>query len=42
MAVKWINTNYPGVRDYEHPERIYEGKKDRNFAIRYKKDGKIK
>jgi integrase len=42
MAVKWIKTNYPGVRYYEHSERLYRGKKDRNFAIRYKKNGKAK
>jgi integrase len=42
MAVKWIKTNYPGVRYYEHPDRLYRGKKDRNFAIRYKKNGKTK
>jgi hypothetical protein len=42
MPVKWIKTNYPGVRYYEHSERVYRGKKDRNFAIRYKKNGKTK
>jgi integrase len=42
MAVKWIKANYPGVRYYEHPERLYRGKRDRNFAIRYKKNGKTK
>lgn len=42
MAVKWIKTNYSGVRYYEHPKRIYRGKRDRNFAIRYKRDGKTR
>lgn len=39
MAVKWIKTKYPGVRYYEHHNRLYRGKKDRNFSIRYKKAG---
>ena len=42
MAVKWIKTKYPGVRYYEHPNRLYRGKKDRNFSIRYKKAGRNK
>ena len=27
MAVKWIKTNYPGMGYYEHPERLYRGRK---------------
>ncbi len=42
MAVKWIKANYPGVRYYKHPKRLYRGKKDRNFSIRYKRGGKSK
>ena len=40
MARKWIKTQYPGVRYYEHKERKHNNSKDRNFYIRYKKDGK--
>jgi len=43
MAVKWISTNFKGVRYYEHPTRkIGKSKimKDRYFAMRYQKDGK--
>lgn len=41
MSVKWISTNFKGVRYYEHPTRKH-GKviKDRYFAIRYQRNGK--
>lgn len=36
-------TPYPGVRYYEHPERIFKRQKDKNFSIRYRNaDGKQK
>ena len=41
MAVKWIRTQYPGLRYYEHPKRKHNGKKDRSFVIRYKNCGKV-
>jgi len=42
MPVKWIQTNYPGVRYYEHKSRKHGLKPDRYYAIRYQKDGKRK
>ena len=41
MAIKWIATQYTGVRYREHPKRKYLGKPDRYFVIRYKLDGKL-
>lgn len=37
---KYISTQYPGVRYREHSERKYNGKPDRYFFIRYKRQGK--
>jgi integrase len=41
MAIKWGNTQYPGVRFREHKTRKYRGKPDRYFVIRYKRQGKL-
>ncbi|MFZ5426117.1 MAG: tyrosine-type recombinase/integrase [Thermodesulfobacteriota bacterium] len=40
MAVKWISSNHPGVRYYEHASRKHGVKFDRYFAIRAQVDGK--
>jgi integrase len=40
MPVKWISSNFKGVRYYEHAVRKRGVQKDRYFAIRYQKDGK--
>lgn len=41
MAVKWINTQYPNVRYYEHgTRRTRNGQPDKYFAIRYYANGK--
>lgn len=40
MAVKWVNSKYPGVRFREHETRVHKRKKDRYFSIRYYRDGK--
>ncbi|HPC02527.1 MAG TPA: tyrosine-type recombinase/integrase [Syntrophales bacterium] len=40
MAVKWIKTNFPGVRYYEHDTRKHGMQKDRYFTIRYRMPGK--
>lgn len=37
---KYTSTQYPGVRYRTHKERKYNGKLDRYFSIRYKRDGK--
>jgi len=42
MPVKWLKTQYPGVRFYEHQKRKHRGKKDRYFSIRYTKNRKPK
>lgn len=42
MAVKWIKTNFKGVRYHEHETRKHGVKKDKYFTIRYKLDGKDK
>lgn len=43
MTKKWISTNKTGVRYYSHPSRkTSHGQHDRNFIIRYKRDGKTK
>lgn len=40
MAVKWINTNFPGVRYYVHPTRkTKNGKPDKYFTIRFSHKG---
>jgi hypothetical protein len=40
MSGKWIKTQYPGVRYYEHNNLKYNNKRDRYFSIRYKKSGR--
>ncbi|MGV8081923.1 MAG: tyrosine-type recombinase/integrase [Syntrophales bacterium] len=40
MPVQWKQTNYKGVRYYEHPTRKHGIQKDRYFAIRYQHAGK--
>ncbi len=42
MAVKWIKTNFRGVRYHEHETRKHGVKKDQYFTIRYKLNGKDK
>lgn len=43
MAVKWINTQYPNVRYYEHgTRRTRNGQPDKYFAIRYYVNGRRK
>ncbi len=42
MPVKWINTNYKGIRYYEHPTRKHGVQKDRYYAIRFQQQGKRK
>jgi integrase len=42
MANKWIKSQYTGVRYRDHTSRIYQGKPDRYFSIRYKLNGKLK
>lgn len=42
MPVKWISTNFPGVRCYKHKTRKHGVTYDKYFAIRYQKDGKRK
>ncbi len=39
MSIKWIKSDYPGVRYYEHEKRMHGLHKDRNFYIRYQVDG---
>jgi integrase len=38
--MKWISTQYKGVRYREHDSRKHGVKKDRYYAIRYQRDGK--
>ena len=40
MKEVWRKARYPGVRYREHHERRYNGKNDRYFTIRYKRNGK--
>lgn len=40
MPVKWLKTNYTGVRYYEHPTRKYGIMPDKYFAIRFQAKGK--
>jgi integrase len=42
MSLKWVSTQYNGVRYREHVSRKHNGKPDRYFAIRYKIQGKLK
>jgi hypothetical protein len=45
MASKQLpkqKSSYPGVRFREHPTRKYNGKQDRYFFIRYRRQGKLK
>jgi len=42
MAVKWIKTNFPGVRYRKHPTRKNGVNLDQYFTIRYKLNGKDK
>lgn len=42
MAIKWIKTQFPGVRYRENPLKRYNGKPDRYFTIRYKFNGILK
>ncbi len=39
-SVKWVKSNYPGVRFYEHVARKFKRQKDKCFSIRYQRDGK--
>ncbi|GHU12779.1 integrase [Alphaproteobacteria bacterium] len=42
MSIKWFKIeNVKGVRYYEHNTRIYKKRKDRNFVLQYKLDGKV-
>jgi integrase len=41
MKIKWHQTQYPGVRFREHPDRKYNNKPDRYYVIRYKRQGKL-
>ncbi|MBF0227656.1 MAG: site-specific integrase [Desulfobacterales bacterium] len=38
--MKWISTNFPGVRYREHPTRKHGVKKDKYFSIYYRVDSK--
>lgn len=38
--MKWVTTEFEGVRYREHPSRKYGAMKDRYFSIRYRVDGK--
>ena len=38
---KWHKTHIAGVRYREHPDRKHQGKPDRYFTIRYKKNNKL-
>ena len=40
--VRWIKTNFPGVRYREHPARKHGVRRDQYFTIRYKLNGKDK
>lgn len=43
MTRKWFKIeNIKGIRYYEHNTRIYKKRKDRNFVLQYKVDGKVK
>lgn len=40
--MKWIKTQFPGVRYREHPTRKHGVKKDRYYALHYKLNGEVK
>ena len=40
MAVKWIPTNFPGVRFYKHDNRKHGVKFDQYFSVRFQVDGR--
>ncbi|MDR0677254.1 MAG: site-specific integrase [Holosporaceae bacterium] len=43
MTIKWIKVkNVKGLRYYEHTTRIHKKRKDRNFVLTYKLDGRTK
>lgn len=39
--MRWIKTQFPGVRYREHPTRKHGIRKDRYFALHYKVDGRV-
>jgi integrase len=39
MPVRWVKSDYPGLRFYEHPTRKNGVRFDRYFAIRYQRKG---
>jgi integrase len=41
MKAKWIPTAHRGLRYYEHPNRRHGKKKDRYYAVRFRRDGKL-
>ena len=41
MTTKWIKTAHRGLRYYEHPTRRHGKKKDRYYAIRFRRDEKL-
>jgi integrase len=41
MKAKWIPTAHRGLRYYEHPPRRHGKKKDRYYAVRFRRDGKL-
>jgi len=41
MKAKWIPTAHRGLRYYEHPTRRHGKKKDRYYAVRFRRDGKL-
>jgi len=40
MGVKWIKSEQPGIRFYEHPSRKHGPRRDRYFSLRYRFQGK--
>jgi len=41
MSAKWIPTAHKGLRYYEHENRKHGKKKDRYYAVRFRRDGKL-
>jgi integrase len=41
LAMKWIPTNHPGLRYYEHESRRHGKKRDRYYNVRFKVDKKL-
>lgn len=41
IKTKWIPTAHRGLRYYEHPTRRHGKKKDRYYAVRFRRDGKL-